>query len=249
MHKSILLLLCLFVASCATEEKKKTKETAVLHFNIAVAHLESGRYPEALKQMLTAYDMDPENPMILNNLGLAYFVREKYLEAQKYISQALKIKPDYTDARNNLGRVLAALGRYEEATEELERVLKDLTYTAPEKALTNLGFVQLKQDNFEKAKKTLAKAIQSSREYCPAYNYYGQALFMNREYNKASDIFDRALRICERVPEEVHYFSALSYYKAGLSDKAIARFEEVVKNYPESEFAQKSESMLKIIKK
>ncbi len=249
MGKYIAVLFCLSLTACADAEKQETKQKAILHFNIGVSDLESGRYPEALQQLLIANDMEPDNPLILNNLGLAYFVREKYAEAHQNIARALKLRPSYSDARNNLGRVLIEMGRTDDAIAELERVTKDLTYPSPEKAFANLGLAHMKKEEYQKAKKALAKAIQINREFCEAYNYYGQTLFRNQEFSKSSDIFDRALKICDRIPQEVHYFSALSYYKSGQFDKAIARFEEVIKNYPESEFAQKSESMLKIIKK
>jgi tetratricopeptide (TPR) repeat protein len=236
----------ILLAACSTANKDVKK--AKLHFELGTAQLESGNYPEALQELLTADSMDPENPYILNQLGLAYFVRDKFLEAQQQILRSLKIKPDYTDARNNLARVLISMGKNDDAISELEKVLKDLTYTTPEKAHTNLGIAYMNKESFEKSKKSFSTAIQINRTFCPAYNYYGQTLFRNKEYEKAIQIFDSAAKQCDQLPSEIQYYGALSYYKIGQLDKAIARFEEVIKEYPETEIAHKSENMLKIIK-
>ncbi len=246
---SCLLLSTLFgsiVTGCATNEKKQ--QAARLHEEIGVAQLESGLYPQALQELLLANELAPDNPEILNNLGLAYYVRGKYFEAIENITKALKFKPTFSDARNNLGRVFIDSGKYDQAQVELQRVEKDLTYPAPEKVQANLGLLFIKKNDLKLAKLHLLKAIQINKDFCSGYDYYGQALFRSNDFENAANIFDRAIKICNKLPEEVQYYSALSYYKLGESDKAIARFEELSLEHTGSEYAQKSEAMLKIIK-
>jgi type IV pilus assembly protein PilF len=239
------LAVSLFVG-CATNEKKL--KSALLHEELGVSELEAGQYPQALQELLTANQLAPDNPEILNNLGLAYYVRGKYFEAIENISKALKYKPSFSEARNNLGRVLIDSGKYDQAQSELQRVAVDLTYPTPEKVQTNLGLLYIKKNDLKLAKTHLLKAIQLNKEFCPGYNYYGQALFRSNDFENAANIFDRAIKICNKLPEEVQYYSALSYYKLGESDKAIARFEEISQEHTGSEYAQKSDSMLKILK-
>lgn len=246
MPKKSVLIFTMILAACATTDVKHQK--AKLYADVGRADLASGQYPEALQQLQIAYELDPEDPDILNDLGLAYFVRNKYTDALFYINKSLKNKPNFTEARNNLGRVLIDMGKYNEAIRELQTVTADLTYLTPEKGFANLGLAYLKKEDYENSKKYLVKAIQANREFCPAYNYYGQALFQTNNFEKAAKMFDRQVKICEKTSDEVQYFSALSYFKMGNRDKALARFEEIVKESPAGEFAQKSEAMIKIIR-
>src|SRR5205085_283608 len=126
----------------------------------------------------------------------------------------------YSDARNNLGRVYIELARYNEAISLLTQVTKDLTYTAPEKAFVNLGLAHLKKGEYTQAQNIFKKGMEANAKFCPAYNYYGQALFQLQKYDAAIDSFDSALRLCNNNYDEAHYYSALSYYKAGQQEKA-----------------------------
>ena len=69
-----------------------------------------------------------------------------------------------------------------------------------------------------------------------------------QKYEAAIDSFDSALKLCNNNYDEAHYFSGLSYFKAGKPEKAEARLEEVIKLYPDSEYAAKAKDMLKLIR-
>ena len=155
--------------------------------------------------------------------------------------------PKYSEARNNLGRDYIAQGKYNKAIVEINKTLKDLTYSAPEKAQTNLGLAYLRKNNLPKAREQLLSAIKSNRDYCPAYNYYGQTLMKLKQFDDASGVFDRGIKVCQNSPEELHYLSGLSYYQTGKKRMALVRLKEVAKLYPASEYAEKSRSLLKVI--
>lgn len=183
----------------------------------------------------------------MNALGLLYFAREKYDISAKYIRKAIQGNPKFSDARSNLGRVYIAQGKYTSAIKEIKKALRDLTYNKPEKAQTNLGLAYFRKNNFPEAKGQLQAALKLNKEYCPAYNYYGQTLLKLKEYENASGIFDRAIKVCQNEPEEVHYLSGLSYYQMGKKDMALIRLKEVSKLYPGTEYAEKSRTLLKAI--
>lgn len=249
MSKKILLLiyigLCGALTSCTTSDKDEGK--AGLYLQIGNDLMAQNNYPEALSNLLLAQKHAPDNPVILNSLGMLYLARDKYKTAEEYVKKAVIAEPKYTDARTNLGRVYIAQGKYKKAIIETKKALKDLTYTQPEKAQTNLGLAYLRINKFKEAKTQLSTAIKLNKEYCPAYNYYGQTLMKLKDFESASGIFDRAIRVCQNSPEEAHYLSGLSYYQSGKSNMAITRFKEVAKLYPTSEYAEKSRSLLKVI--
>jgi type IV pilus assembly protein PilF len=250
MIKSLLLCLVgmtlLSAVSCSSGSLKK--QQAQFHLRIGTGFLNQGRNPQALTELLTAEELDPDEPGIQNNLGLAYYARKEYPLAETHLKKAIALYPKFSDARNNLGRLYTDLGRYDEALSHLILVSRDLTYPAPEKAFLNLGLVYLRKGDFVLSQSNFKKSMQSNVHFCPAYNYYGQALFQQQKYTEAIDSFEQALSLCNNNYDEAHYYSALSYYKLGETDRAITRLEEVERRYPESEYAIKAKSMLKIIR-
>lgn len=220
---------------------------AGLYLQIGDDLMTQENYPEALTNLLEANKLAPNNPRIMNSLGMLYFHREKYDLAAEYLQKTISIEPKYTDARTNLGRVYIAQGKYNKAIIETKKALQDLTYNHPEKAQTNLGLAYLRKNKFAAAKNELHTAIKLNKEYCPAYSYYGQSLMKLKQYEDASGVFDRAIKVCQTKPEEVHYLSGLSYYQNGKKEMALVRLKEVSKLYPASEFAEKSRSLLNVI--
>lgn len=246
---AIPLLAMLFACGCAST---KTKEEGALHARIGTALLQQGHYPDALRELLTAEKLDPKNAMTQNNLGLAYFMREKYKLAAEHIERAVDIDPKYSEARNNYGRVLIELGRYDEAIAQLRIVLADLTYNDPTKALVNLGMAQFRKGDFDQARGTFAKAIQTNRENCLAQTLYGRSLFEMGKFSAAANALDNANIVCHSNNQpgfdEPQYFSGLAYYKLGNTSSAISRMEDVVKFYPDGKYAKKAEDLLRLMK-
>ena len=229
--------------------KASDRRRAELHMHIGSSHLAKGNYPAAMYELRIAEKLDPRNPTIQSNLGLAYFVRHKYAEAEKHIKTALALNPNYTDARNNLGRVYIELGLFDKAIDHLNVANKDLTYPYPDKTLTNLGIAHFNKGNYRSAKRYLKKSLVIRRNNCLTFHYYGRCLFELKSFKLAAESFDQAIPLCKGVKfDEPYYFGALSYFKLGDKSRAVARFEELLSQFPDGRYANQSQSMLKIIK-
>ena len=141
------------------------------------------------------------------------------------------------------------LGRHDEAIELLGKVLKDLTYTEPHKAWTNLGLAYFKKKQFATASDKFLEAIKLQRQSCYAYNYYGRSLLEMKIYGKAEEALEKAIQLCRNVKfADPHYFSGINYYKMGSKSKAITRFEELISLYPLSDKAKEAKNMINIIR-
>jgi type IV pilus assembly protein PilF len=221
----------------------------MLHLQIGTAHLQKGNYPIALKNLLAAEQLDPDNIYIQNNLALAYFVRNKFLEAETHFRKALKIDPAYSEARNNLGRTLIEANRHDEAIKELTKVVEDLTYENPEKAYANLGLANFRIQRYQEAKNYLVKALVTDRGNCVTNSLFGRTLYELKDYEKACEALDKAIRFCQKDGyDEPHYYSGLCYYKAGNLDKAFVRLEETTKLYKSGQYKTEAEKMLKLLR-
>jgi Tfp pilus assembly protein PilF len=70
------------LSGCTTSQKRAEQRhqarRAVSHLDIGVDHLENGRSALALREFLTAEQLDPLNPRIQYGLAQAYWARERY---------------------------------------------------------------------------------------------------------------------------------------------------------------------------
>ncbi len=241
------LLFCL--AGCASFSGEN-KERADLHTQIGNGHFEHHNWPLALREYLEAEKLDPSSPIIQNNLGLTYFMRDRYDMAEKHLKKALELQPNYSDARNNLARIYIDRGRYQEAEAELKKVLNDLTYSGVDRAWLNLGMSHFNQKKWSEARNDFTQSLKVSRESCFANSYYGRTFFETEDYPRAAETLDRAIGYCEKqLYDEPHYFSALAWYRTGDKERSIARFEEVLKLYPNGKYREKARAMLDLIRK
>lgn len=243
-----LIVFSFFMLHCSSF--RANQEKAQLHYSIGSSYYQNASYPQALKEFLTAEEYDSNNMNVQNSLGLTYFMREKFELSIRHFKKAISIEPKFTDARNNLARAYTEIGKYSEAQKELDIVLSDLTYTSIDRAYNNLGFNYFKQGKFEAAKEAFKKAIANQSDNCYSHTFLGRSHFELQQYSVATETLDRAIEHCQRsLIDEPHYFSALAYYRLGDKKKSMARFEEVLKLYPNGKYLEKSKGMLAILKK
>ncbi|MBX2988185.1 MAG: tetratricopeptide repeat protein [Bdellovibrionaceae bacterium] len=239
----------LALSSCASFFQG-SQEKAELHMRIGNSYFAQGNYPLALKELLEAEKLDPKNALVQNNLGLVYFTRERLDLAEKHLRQATRLQENYSEARVNLSRVLIEAKKYKEAEDELNKALSDLTYAGFDRAWFNMGLLRFHQKNWAAAKSAFEKSLQGNRDNCLTNSYYGRSLFELGDYRRAAENLDKAVGFCQKqMFDEPHYYSAVAWYRLDEKDKSVARFQEIVKNYPEGKYREKARAMLDLIRK
>ena len=242
-----MILVSATLLGCATSSKGD-HERAMLHLQIGTGYLSSGQYPQAMAELLKAEELDPRNPMVLNNLGLAFFVRGKNKQAEEKFRQAIRIENKFSDAKNNLGRVLIDSGRSSEAIKILTEVEGDLTYPATEKTLSNLGMAYFSLGNYKRAEDYLSRSLEIRRQSCTTADFYGRTLLEMKRLTQAAQVLDQAIEYCRQDKfDEPIYFSAMSYFSLGDKEKSRARLEELLKDYPKSKYVAKAKGMLGLL--
>lgn len=248
MIRCICVLLAVIALCGCSSAQKRDKDRAALHLQIGTGYLSKGQYPQAIGSLRKAEELDPTNPFISNNLGLAYFVRGKYKEAEEKFRQAIKSEGRYSDAKNNLARVMIETKRFNEAVRILNEVEGDLTYSNPEKTLSNLGMAYFEMGQFKKAEDYLSRSLGIRRESCLTSSYFGRTLLEMKRYRESAKALDQAIEFCRTAKfEEPIYFSATSYFSLGDREKSRARIEELITNYPKSKYVAKAKGMLELL--
>lgn len=242
-------VLCVVFVGCASKESMNA-EKADLRMQNGVAFIQNDNLPMALKELLIAEELDPNNPLIHNNLGLVYFLRQKLDLSIKHYSKAVELKNNFTEAKNNLARVYIEVKQYNKAEKLLNEVVADLTYGNLAGAYMNYGLMRFAQNRFLDAKTLFRKVLEWNREDCYGQVYYGRSFLELGETKEASEQLDKAAPFCvmDKI-DDAHYFSAIAYYRLGNKDKALARFNEAIKLFPQGANRKNAEKMMIIIKR
>jgi type IV pilus assembly protein PilF len=224
-------------------------QSALAYLDLGTAQLRRGQKENALANLLKGEKLDSSNKEIQNQLGLAYFVFKKYPLSVKHFRNALSINSDYTETRNNLARSLIEVGKYTEARKELEIVRADLTYKNTSFTDANTGLSYFREGNYKAAAPYFQRALRTTNDSCFVYTMYARCYYELRNYQKAINLFDKAIPLCQKVNfDEAHYYGALSYFKAGARTKGIALMNEAVLLYTNGDYEKKSRETLELMK-
>jgi tetratricopeptide (TPR) repeat protein len=118
--------------------ERNPKSVAVVN-SLAMLMQSSGRTAEAATLNRRVLELDPNDPIALNNL--AWILCEddhQYQEALKFANRGLKVAPDYADLLDTRGVALYRLGQFDKAAEDFSRCV-DL-YPANARAATSSYF-------------------------------------------------------------------------------------------------------------
>lgn len=236
----------LLVTGCTSSTKKKHQ--AALHLNLGASMLTRGNYRGALYEIRQAEKLDPSSPPVQNNLGLVYYLLDQPQLAEKHLLKSIQLDPNFSDAHNNLARVLIDLGKFDESQQHAKKVIDDLTYPSPEKAWLNLGLSYFTQRRFDRAVPPLEKAATLDPNNCMAHTLLGRTQYEIGKFKEAARLLDSGIKHCKSgMYDEPLYFSGLAYYKVGEREKALARLDELMKNYPQGRFRKQAEAMRKLM--
>lgn len=245
----LLIIAMLLLTSCSSTQKDNEKKKADLYFSQGTTRLMDKDYTEALRNLLDANNLDPENPLILNNLGMAYYFKGKSDIAKKYILQAIKLDPKNSDARNNLASIYFTENKFDEAISEYQIIIADLLYNHTYRAYYNLALIYLKKQDFKSAQFNLEQSIGQRADYCPAG--YQLALLYRKlnQVEKSIDTFKIATREnCAKNPEPFYEWGNL-LLSIGKDSEALEKYQYVIDKFPSSPYTQNALDKTTTLKK
>jgi tetratricopeptide (TPR) repeat protein len=244
--------LLLATAGCANtadkkDEAERNANRAGSHFNIAVDHQENGRVEMALRELLRAYRLDPENPKVLHALAITYLQKGKEAEAEKYMKQALVVRPDYHDARYNLSTLYMRQERYRKCIAHSKVLYDDPTFTAPGRALTNWGWSSYKLGDVDEGRRLLSLAIDYDGRYWPTLLNLGILEAEQGNKTEAIAYFQQVLALepDASTTAEANYRIGEIYVSLGKRRQAMEVLRTAVVKAPTDPWGKKSEEYLK----
>ena len=240
-----LVALAMVLAGCVSDTELKNK--AMGHIRIGTAHIQAGQYTPALKELLEAEKLTPNDPTVHYYLGIAYerkgFVDDAFKEFQK----AVALKPDYSEALNFLGTIYLARGSYDEAIVYFNRALGNPLYETPSVPLYNMGRAYKAKGDLKGAYASFSEAIRkepnSHLMFALELNL-GVLDYQEGSYREAEKHLTRSIERASNVAES-HYWLGMTQMQLRKRKEAAESFKKVIQLAPESDWAVKSRENLK----
>lgn len=150
------------------------------------------RLDEALREMQTAYELDPLSPSVSNGLARVYHFRRENKNALIQVKKTLELEPGYAEAHFSMGMTYFRLKDYENSEKELKKAIQ-LSGRRPV-MLGMLGRTFLAAGKNDEAQKLLTE-LQTA----PINNdkLYASAIIMNFMGRD-----DEAFRIFDKLADE-----------------------------------------------
>jgi len=245
-----ILLGSLLVVSCSSNQKQSASEKrATLYYSHGTEKLVQQDYTEALKNLIEADKLKPNDSKILNNLAMSYYFKDRADKAIQLLNQSLEIDSKNSDARNNLASIYFQRGQLDLAEKEYKKILNNLLYKNNFRVYYNLGLIQKKKNNLNSAISYFEKASGVRIDYC-ASNYQLALTYRElKNYKKSLEWFKQATREkCGKNPTPFYEWgNTLS--ELGQNAKAMEIFKQVTLNFPESKLSFKAEKKIRLLSK
>jgi Tfp pilus assembly protein PilF len=235
---------------CATTSPASQAETdrkVRSHYELAVNHLREGRTGIAIRELLAAEALDPEDPWIQLALAEAYRLKAHNAEAETHLKRALAVRPDLHAAKLNLSALYIQVERYEEAIQLSQELLADATFPAPWKALTNQGYALYKLGRPAEAREVLSQALEYHEHFWPARL---DLAILDQDDGRHLEALEGLEAVLAQKPgaiamAEVNYRMATIYISLGNRAKAVHHLTAASESRPSGEWGKRSADYLK----
>jgi len=189
-----------------------------------------GHMDEALKDLLQAQKLVPENPRLLYDLGILEDEMRLYIDADKTLAHLEQIVPDDPKIEYAVARVKLDLGQLDAAEAKMQAYLK----VHPEDATAHygLGRIYRLKAELDQARAEFQRSIELRPQQTEGYYQLGDVELQQGDYVAALANFGKTL---ERDPRHGGALagSGIAYFKQKQFDKAEEALEKAVSVAPD----------------
>ncbi len=242
-----ILLISSFTSCSNKENLERQQMQAEAARNLGEAYLRQGNYTAALRQLLKAEEMAPNDYFLQDDLGLAYYYKGQPDQAIVHFKKALEIKDDYAPARNNLGNAYAEKKEWDKAIEQYKIVTSDLLYVTPQFPYSNLGMAYYHKKEYGLAEKYFLESLKIVPDFDRAL--YGLSLTYIAT-GRVPEAVEKLEKAVEKKPDSAALLFELAQAYTLKRDypKAYDAYLRVVQLNPDSPLADKALIAAKKIK-
>jgi tetratricopeptide (TPR) repeat protein len=241
-------MMAFYVVSCATANIEDQKKQGEALRNLGEVYYKQGDYTSALRELLKAEELYPDDPFLQNDLGLTYKAKKRPDLAIKHFKKALEIKPDYAPAKNNLGTVYLDKKEWDTAIKCFKEVSENMLYATPHIALANLGWAYYNKKEYTLSETYYLKALDLEPNFINAQRGLGLLYTAMGRINEAVEILERAVK---NYPKFALLYDDLAklYVLSRNDEKALDAYRKVIELAPDTAMAREAEKAAQRIKR
>ncbi len=236
MRITIVAILLLVLAGCATTGTSDKTKMAEGYYNRGINHLQSKDYEKAMVEFQRSINTDSKFKMSYYAMGMVYDMMGKYGDAEKYYKEAIDIDSEFSDAYNSLGTVYMKQKKWKEALKAFQKTLQNKMYATPNIAYVNIGDVYLNLEDYPKA----IEAYREAKRYANQdYIIYRLGMTLTRAgYTKeAIGELQEGVALTPKNPD-MRLALGLALLKDGNKSAALTEFKKLVEIAPQSDAAK-----------
>jgi len=232
--------------ACATTDTAEVKKKAEAIRGVGEAYIAERSYTMALRELLHAEKLNPQDHILQYDLGLVYSKKRRLDLAIKHYQKAIALKPDYAPAMNNLGMTYIADKQWDKAIETFDELTGNLLYATPQYPRFGLGLAWYNKGDYRKAEKYLNEALQyyydgyrKDPTYIYTLHWLGLTYLSLNELDRAEQVLEEGVRYAPKLA--MLYFDLGRVYTAmGKYDQADFVFGKVIELRPDSDMAREA---------
>ncbi|MFZ7110364.1 MAG: tetratricopeptide repeat protein [Desulfatiglandales bacterium] len=210
---------------------------------LGLSYVAQGNLRAALRELLKAEELEPDNIDIHHELAMVYKDLGEYDFAEKHFQKVLAMRPRFPEARNNLGSLYLLTRDWDKAIEAFQEAATDILYKTPHYAYNNLGLAYHNKGQYHKAIASYLKAVELSPSYGSCYKNLGLAYEAIGEWNAARASYEKAISLSPEDPG-AHFFLARMYLKFGLHAKAADELRQAIQLDPNGSVGAQADRLL-----
>jgi len=234
----LLISVCLLtLLSCATgPDRVLLRNQGEASRNLAEAYMADGNFTSALRELLKAEPMIPDDPFLHNDLGLVYMAKNRHDLAIESFKKSIALNPDFIPACNNLGTAYLAQQEWDTAIEVFKELSGNLLYGTPHYPLSNLGWAYYNKKDYRLAEKYYLEALRIEPKFIIAMRGLAKTYIGMGKISEAIAKLEKAVTLAPQVPE-LYFDLGEAYTLAGDIQKALTAFNKVYELSPGSTLA------------
>lgn len=230
--------------NCAGSSAQHDRKLAEATREIGEAYMRQGDYTAALRELIKAEKLNPEDPLVHNSMGLCYMAKKRMPDAIAHFKKAVALKPSYAPARNNLGSAYLAVQQWDAAIDVFKEISKDVLYATPHYPMANLGLAYYNKGEYRTALNYYKEALKIEPNFVVALRGVGRTYLAVNQGRLALRYLEAAVKQAPSAPE-IHFDLAEAYLLVGNIEQARASYLTVVDMAPpESALAQHARKRL-----
>lgn len=241
-----LLIALLALSACAPvgQAREDKRKEADVHYKMAAAHLQSDNPTMALKELLRAVQIDPNNGSIHVALAQAYQQKKAYLQAEKHYLRALELSDNEPSYQNNLAALYLDMKQWDKAIEFFDKASQNLLFLTPHTAVAGKGYAYFQKGDHSKALAYYREAVALSPRYAHAYYLQSQVYEKLEQPKLEMTMLQKAVDVAPQFLQ-ARYRLAVLLTEEDQFTKAEEQLQTIVKFAPGSEWGLKATELLR----